>query len=1173
MKKLLNATRRPNPLFKFDLKMKLSALFVLMTLFTMQANNTYGQRTNLTLNLENVSVGQFLDEIENNTEFEFVYKLEDVDLKRIISVTAKKEKIASLLNRIFKNTETTFNLNDRRVYLIKREGTRVTENSKMVDSKPILQASITGIVTDENGAPLPGASIVEKGTTNGTQTDFDGNFNIVVSGEKAKLVVSYIGYTSQEIPVGQQTEINIQLQSDASELDEVVLIGYGTQSKGKVTGAISKVSSEVLNQVATASFDQALSGTMAGIQLNQSSNQPGQDSQIVIRGLGTLTAGSAPLIVVDGVPLTEGSPLSSVNPNDIESLDVLKDAASASIYGSRAANGVILITTKRGKGEGMQVNLNVFSGIQMRSDGEELMNAYEAAQFFKEARDQGYVSSDPANRSSSDNRATRLANGASLRQLTLDYTQPWLDGVEGLTDTNWLDEVYQTANINNYHLSLSGSNTKSNYYVSLGYLDQEGILIGTATDKATSSIKVNTEITDNLKFGIALNTSYDFSDVVANGAEGGWNSFPSDPAAGVFTQYPFFPVRNTDGSFAISEQIRANVAEDGSLSENQVAMTLLSKNTQRRFRAFGSAFLEYEIIEGLKAKTSLGGDFRSFFYDYYQPSTIGTYRTDVVNNQSNSSETNIGIENVLSETTLNYNKSFGEHTLDMLGGFSYQQENLTSTRVAATGIIDDNLDNISAGSNFAVTPLREKWRQISYFGRLQYDYGSKYLLSGSIRTDGSSRFGINNQWGVFKSLSAGWVISNEGFFPEDSFVNYAKLRGSWGETGNNQIGAYGSKALVDISNYTLDNSLAPGFSIATSPNDNLSWERNVSTNLGLDLGFLNNKLSLSAEYYVSNTKDLLLEVPIPQQTGFDSSLQNLGEVQNSGFELELAGQNFKLGELEIGFNANISTNKSEVLALGPDQDQIIANVSGYTFRTKVGGPLAELYGYDVIGVYKTQEEINSTPSLDGTQTGDYIVRDVDGDGDVDSDDRIGLGTYQPDFTYGFGMNMNYRNLDFSFGFNGVEGRKLYDFWPAALLESGEGFTVGSKYYFDNRYHPDNNPDGFLAQPNMGNFSSARRNTRQSSITAQDGSYLRLRNVQIGYSLPKSTLDRIGFSRLRIYVSGNNLFTVTDYRGINPDGQANVSSLTQRVGSPLTQGYTRSSTSLPRIISVGLNLSF
>ncbi len=1126
------------------------------------ANNSDAQNikeVEITLGLRNASLVETFKAIENQTRFKFMYQKNIKSSPQKVTIEVHNKSVAHVLKLIAQQTGLTFKQINNTLSV--KEAVRKSGKKMSTDALPDREVS-GKVINQETSEPLIGATVTVKKYSNiGTVTDVDGNFNLKVPDDAEALIFSYIGFTSMEVPLGNNTVFEVALENDLSTLSEVLVVGYGTGKRTEVNGAISKVSEEEVSRYATANFEQAILGTMAGVQISQNGRNPGEDSQISIRGISTLTAGVNPLIVVDGVPLTEGSSLSSINTQDIESISVLKDASSAAIYGSRASNGVIMITTKKGEQRKIKVNFDAFAGVQSRTDKLELINAYDAAQFFKEARDNGYVSRDPENRSIADDRDTRIANGANKRELRLGYTQPYLDGVQGLTDYDWLDGVYRNAHFNNYYVSVSGGHQTTNYFVSFGYLDQEGMVIGTGMDRYTSNIRLNTAFTDNLRFGINLNTSFADLDVTD---DNGWNNLPPDPGSSFYLMYPFFNPYNEDGSFAISAQIRANTPEDGSLSENTIAMTTLTKNTESRFRTFGSTFLEYEPVKGLQIKTSIGADFRSSFFDYYQPSTFGRYRTDVVNNQSNSTETKTRIENYLIENTINYGKQVDNHGFKFLLGQSYQQEKFTATEVAATGIIDDNLDNISAGGNFTVDADRYKWTQLSYFGRLQYDYSGKYFLTAALRRDGSSRFGANSKWGTFSSFSAGWLISDEPFFPLSNIFNHAKLRVSWGQTGNNQIGSYSSQALVNEDNYTINGQLLSGFSTTTSPNPDLSWETNTSTNIGIDFGVLENKIFISAEYYSARTKDLLLKVPVPQQSGFDTSLQNIGELKNRGFEFELRGKGFKLGGLLLGFNTNLTANVNEVLALGADQGQIIASSGGSTYLTKIGEPIAQFYGWDIIGVYKTQEDIDSTPHLSGTLVGDYKVRDADGDGDVDSDDRVPLGTYNPDFTYAFGMNMAYKSFDLSLSFTGVEGRKVYDHLTARGLEVGEGFTTASQYYFDNYYHAERNPDGFFAAPNLGNFSSARRNTRMSSITVSDGDYFRLRNIQIGYTFPKSTLKAVGISRLRVYATANNLFTITKYRGLNSEGI--------RPGT-LTNGYARSAGSIPRLIAGGLNVTF
>lgn len=1172
MKKLLNRTRRPYPLFKYDLKMRLSTLFLLAALFTMQANDTYGQRTNITLKLVNVSVGQLIDEIENRTEFEFVYKLEDVDLKRIVSIEAKKEKITDVLNKIFLKTKTGFNLNNRRVYLVKRKEPNIANPINEANYIPIQQSAVNGTITDENGTPLPGASIVEKGTINGVQSDFDGNFSIQLTDENAILVISYIGFATKEVTIKGENQITIRLLEDTAGLDEVVVIGYGTTTKEKFNGAVSKIDNEALNNFSSANFEQALSGNVAGVQISGNGKNPGDNSVIQIRGLSTLTAGSNPLIVVDGNPLSEGSSFSSINNQDIESVNILKDAASAAIYGSRASNGVILITTKKGRRGSLKVTYDTYFGFQDRVDKFELADAYDSALFDSDARNFGYVSGGPG-RSVTDDNATRDANGGGKRSRIPDYLQGYLDGQPGLTNTDWTDAVFRSASQQNHYLNLSGGTEKTDYSISFGYLKQDNIIIDSDYKRYTNNIQINSRISDRIRFGINSNLSLVNSNPTGNA---GWSNYglgegaQPDPSFSVILMNPFFPIYNSDGSFAIANQINAHNDDwDGPISENTVAQTELTDFFERRIRVFGNTYLEIEPWDGIKFKTSLGGDYNTVFTEFFAPSNIGNYRTPVANNRTQAFENNIRRENYITENLLTINRTYGKHNFDVLFGFSYQEESLFSTRLQSNNFADDNLRNIAGATNPTATPTRSKWALESYFSRLQYDYDGRYSLSGSFRRDGSSRFGANTKYGNFASLSGGWTLSNEDFFPEDGLVSFTKLRASWGQTGNNQIGDFGAIALIEPDNYNIDGQVVAGSFTRTSPNPDLSWETNSALNIGLDLGFLDNKLLFTAEYYNSKTTDLLLEVPVPQQSGFSESLQNIGELENRGFELELKGNNFELGDLRLGFNVNITTNENEVLALGEGQEQIIANNGGMDFLTKVGGSIAEFYAYDIQGVFRTQAEIDGAAviPLPGTEVGDYIVRDANGDGQVTADDRVTLGDYNPDFTYGFGINLAYKGFDLSAQFNGIEGRKVSD-RMVYFAESGEGFFVPTQHYVDN-YFSDRNPNGFFRRPDFSSFSSAGRLTRSSSLSVYDGDYFRLRSLQVGYNFPESVKEYLGIDFLRLYVTGNNIFNSTKYRGYNSDA-LDTRTIRQQT---LTRGWINSASPLTRFVALGLNVKF
>ena len=1051
----------------------------------------------------------------------------------------------------------------------------IETNHRSTDLNTTLSAvdtTLSGNIISTDGSPLIGATIFVQESGQGTITDVNGDFTIQVPNdlEAVTLSVSYTGFQDQTIVLNDFNNVEIVMSVAISELNEVVVIGYGTGTKEKFNGAVSKIETERLNTYSAANFDQAIAGTLAGVQISGNNKNPGENSVIQIRGLSTLTAGTNPLIVVDGNPLTEGSSLSSVNTQDIESINILKDAASAAIYGSRASNGVILITTKKGSEGKLKVTYDGYVGFQERVDNFELADAYGTARFDFDARNFGYLSGGPG-RNITDDNATRDANGGGKRARVQDFLQAYVDGQPGLTNTNWTDEVLSSALQQNHYLNFSGGTSKTDYAISFGYFDADNIVVDADYRRYTTNFRFNTDLSNRIRFGITSNLA--FSDANPVGARG-WSDFnlgnAPDPAFAVILMHPYYSPFNADGSLAVATQLEDNNDNwDGPISGNVVATMEETDFTEQVFRVFGNAFLEIEPLDGLKFKTSFGGDYNDGVTEFFAPSTLGAYRTPVANSIAIASKTDNGRENFITENLLTYDRKVAQHTFNVLGGFSYQQELRNFIRLEGQDFTDDNLRNISGATNPVATNQSSKWSLVSFFTRLQYDYANRYSISGSFRRDGSSRFGANTKYGNFASVSAGWTLSNESFFPQDGPVSFAKVRFSWGQTGNNQIGDFASIALINQDNYVVDGSLQAGSFTSTSPNADLSWETNTALNFGVDVGFFYNKLLLTAEYYTSNTTDLLLNVPVPQQSGFSQSLQNIGELDNNGFELELRGNGLKIGQVAVGFNANFSTTQNEVVALGTGQTQIISSNGGMGFLTEIGAPIAQFYAYDILDVYRNQAQLDEDPitPLPGTEVGDYVVRDVNGDGQITPDDRTVLGDYNPDFTYGFGFDAGYKGFDLKVQFNGVEGRKASD-RMVYFAESGEGFFVPSQYYVDN-YFTNDNPNGFFRRPDFSSFSSAGRLTRSSSLSVYDANYFRLRSLQFGYTLPSNITQTLGVDNLRVYITGNNLFNWTDYRGYNPDGIDTRSNNTQT----LTRGWINTTSPVTRFLAFGLNVKF
>ena len=1166
------------------------------------------EETYVATNWEDLRLEEAFLNIQQQTDFYFTYDFEAI---KNISISNQNSRIrlAKLLKYIASKTNLHFTVQEEIIYVtldsFSRHSIAQSRKQKLHLDVPELQSirfqdlddqkiiykisknksadekKIKGTVLDEVGNPLPGASILIKEKGLGTIADTEGAFSLVIpKGKVSELVVSFVGYQTQELLINYKKPLFISMEPIVTDLKQVVVIGYGTGTKEKFNGAVSSVDKESLNAYSSANFEQTLVGNIAGVQILGNGKNPGDNSVIQIRGLTTLTAGTNPLIVVDGIPLTEGASLSSLNNQDIESIDILKDAASAAIYGSRASNGVILITTKRseaGKSEDasdkkMTIIYDFYLGIQERIDKFELADAYGTAQFDYDARNFGYIS-DGEGRSIYDDNSTRDANGGGKRSRIQDFLPSYLAGTPGLTNTDWLDAVFRSAPQQSHYLNFTGGASSTGYSVSFGYFDQDNIIIDSDYKRYTTNFQLNTKVSDHIRFGISSNVS--FSDANPTG-EAGWARYSlrerdqADPAFAAILMHPYYPVYEPGGSLAIAAQLDDNNQNwDGPIAENTIAHVKLSDYKEQFFRVFGNTYLELEPISGLTFKSLLGGDYNTGLETFFAPSTFGNYRIPVEDNRAQAFRNDEERANFITENLLTYRNVFGRHSFDVLVGYSYQQETQNNTRLSSEDFADDNLRNIAGATNLIATSNSSKWALESFFSRLQYGFANRYALSISFRRDGSSRFGSNTKYGNFASFSAGWTLSNEPFFPENDFLSFAKLRFSWGQTGNNQIGDFASVALIEEDNYVLEDDLVAGVYTETAPNPDLSWETNTAQNFGLDLGFWNNKLLLTAEYYNSKTTDLLLNVPVPQQSGFSQSLQNVGALANKGFELELRGNHFSIGKISLGFNANFNTNQNEVLALGFGQQQLIVNNGGVDFMTRVGASIAQFYVYDIIGVYRSPEEIENDPvaPLPGTEVGDYVVRDVNGDGQINPDDRTLLGDYNPDFSYGFGFNLKYKSFDLGLQFSGIEGRMAAD-RMVYYTESGEGFFVPSQYYLDN-YFSERNPDGFFRRPDFSSFSSAGRLTRSSSLSVLDADYFRLRSFHFGYTIPKKWTEGVGIEHLRFYLTANNLFNLSNFRGYNPDG-IDTRSISRQT---LTRGWIQSASPLTRFIAFGINIKF
>jgi TonB-dependent starch-binding outer membrane protein SusC len=967
------------------------------------------------------------------------------------------------------------------------------------------QSPVTGTVKDDQGQPLPGVNVLHKGTTNGTTTDADGRYSISVPAD-ASLIFSFIGYASQEVSVGNKSVIDVDLQTDIASLDEIVVIGYGTQKREDLTGSIASVNTEALNKVATNDVTKALQGQVAGVSVH-SGGEPGAAPQIKIRGVSSFN-NNTPLYIIDGIQ----SPINDVPTADIESIDILKDASAAAIYGSRAANGVVIITTKRGKGGKLRVDYNGYYGVQRIANRYDVANREQYQLLVNEASVNAGVPILPANDS---NNATYFVDDV---------------------DTDWQEEAFKAGRIQEHTLSLSGGNDNGTYNFSLNNFDHSGTIEGKGPSYNRLSFRVNSDFkSGKFKFGESMNYTkidQDFMTFLHTGTSLIYivNAIPT---------LPVYDPTTIDGYSSSSQTIH------GSYTANAIGFNnLISSNTER-YRFTGNVYGEYEIIDGLKYRASLSyerTDWRDF---YFQPvHNLGWF---YVNNIAKMNDWRGSGNTGTIENTLTYAKTIGKHDFSVLAGNTIWQSSINRIQGHAEGFSQPYFPVLSQGtSGISVTGYEELNRMLSYFGRLIYNYNDKYLLTATIRRDASSRFAVNHRWGTFPSIGVGWKIHNEDFMRAVPFVSQLKLTGSYGVLGNQEIPPYQYEAFLNpYSHAVFSNQLAVGATQVEFATPDIRWESKKSANVGITLGLFEDKINFSAEYYSNTSEDMLIRVRIPESTGvypWKSPYVNGASVRNSGFEFQLGYQDTK-GDFSYSFNANFSTLKNEVLSLGYGDKPIYGGIS----KTEVGGEVGQLYGWVIEDIFQSQDEIDELNAASPigryqealTAPGDFKYKDINGrgadgkltgqpDGKIDDDDRAYLGSAIPKVYFGFNIKLNYKAFDFTLLASGVSGNKIFNGLRSAI-ENGAGWDNYSSDMM-NRWTPENTdtdvPRVVMYDPN--------KNGRASSRWLEDGSYLKLTTVQFGYTVPTTVLSKIKLARARVYVTGQNLYTFTKYTGYDPD---------------------------------------
>ena len=1106
MKKHPSKLERYCPLLKLDLKMKLSLLLFFVSLLTLQANETYSQQTKITLSLRNVTVGNVLDEIENSTKFRFVYKIVDIDLNRKVSINVDEESIHAILNTIFSDTATEYRILKKRIYLKKRDKNVSTLMLNQKENTTVVQRLVNGTVSDENGVPLPGANIIEKGTTNGTQTDFDGNYSLKVSGNNAVLVVSYVGYVKQEVPVGNKALINITMVEDAATLDEVVVVGYGTQKVKDVTGSVVQVTSEDFVKGANTNAFQLLQGKASGVQVSQSSSAPGGTVEIKVRGLNSVNGGNGVLVVVDGLP---NGNVDALNPDDIESIQILKDASASAIYGSRAANGVVLITTKQGSKRGLEVSYNTYVGLQETATRMDMLNGREYMQIIN-ALD---FEADP--------------NNATDPNYVPIYTDSEIAAIgEGF---DWQEQVFRGGVMTNHQLSMSVGSEKATYYGSLNYYDAKGVLRNTGETRYNARVNINVTPSDRLKISMNLNANRTLTDLMPLGT----NSINGSVAAALLFDPTLDAQLNDQGRYKLNPFIQV---------ENPEAIMQGFDQNRERNEILGNARLEYEIFDGFKASINLGARLSNTKFDSYEnrftQQGLGAQGEGIVINNDNT----YGI----AEYLLSYEREIADHNFKFQGGLTYEKFINRRIDARAQGFLSDvnGSDFFGAANPERYTTETSRFEPAlrSYLGRATYSFKEKYLLTASLRADGTTRFSEKNKTAIFPSTSVGWQIGSEPFMQSQKLFDALKLRIGYGEIGNQAIGNFETISTFEVGdNAVLGGQVLTGAVPARIPNDNLVWETTKEINLGVDFTLLDYRLSGSIEYYVRNTSDQLFQRPVPRSTGFSSFRQNFGNVRNSGFDITLSSKNIVSDDFSWETDLTLSTLKNEVTEVPDFIGGQVTGGGGFAFAgdfwvVREGDPMASFYGYQIDGVYSTQAEVDAANAAfpDGSARaglGHPIVADANGDGTIDPGDRVVLGKPFPDYTWGLNNRLKYKNFTLDVYVLGVQGIDAFNNLIAESFYPIDPDRNKLAKYYLNRWTPDNPNSPYPSMVEPGRYQDGRK---VNKWTVQDASFIRVKNITLGYDIPFKLL---GLQSANVFLSLENFFTITDFDGFDPDANS------------------------------------
>ena len=1109
-----------NVIFFKLMRISITQLFLAMLLAGLSyANDSFAQELlekKITIRVEEKSIKNILIQIENEADLKFVYSPTAISAERIVSLNVQNQSLKSVFDSFFMPLKIKYRLSGKKIVLSLQPNTDILVENKGLNANfenSSLDFMVKGVVTDEKGEKLPSVSITVKGTPRGSTTNLNGEYSINVPDAKAILVFSYIGFESQEVAVGSMTTLNIALKVDDKTLEEVVVVGYGSVKKSDLTGSVSSVKAEQIAAYPAGGLTQALQGRAAGVQIQANNGDPGAGFKLRIRGSSSINASSDPIFVVDGFVGGSIPP-----PEDIESIEILKDASATAIYGSRGANGVVMVTTKQGKDGKTKVEFNTSYSSQNEINRLELLNADQYTAYMKE--------------------------------VIPTYVSPG-------GNTDWQKQIFKTGTIQNHQLSFSGGNQNTKYYVSGSIYDQQGIIIGTDFKRYSLTNNLSFKVSNKIKIGVNLFLQRS----ARKGTRTQEGSGGASSAGAVSSAFRFMPnqnIYNADGSYTLALQ--------GDPIDNPFAIVTELQNESLNDRQQLNFSADYDIFKDLKFRTTLGASIDSYRSASFQPTTLNQGRAVGGEGSQNGGKN----ANIINENYLTYTKTISaQHNFSVLGGYSFQKTSAENFGATSQSFITDAVSywNLGSGSVYQAPNSGISEIQLSsYFGRLTYGFKDRYLFTATARYDGSSNFSKNEKWAFFPSGAFAWNIMNENFMENVKFLNSWKIRTSYGLTGNQAIGPYQTLARFSSTLAVINGKIVNAVRPTTVANDNLTWETTAQFDIGTDISFLNNRFNLTLDYYNRVTSNLLFGVPLPQYSGFQTQLKNIGKVENKGFEI---GLNAKVltGKFAWNIDLNGSANRNKVLEL-PDNNDIQYGAGpghmvglGNTNILRVGEPVGSFYGWVYDGVYQAGDKFLTGAGFE-TIAGGEKFKDLNGDGKLDANDRQIVGNPNPKFIWGFNNDFKYKNFDLNIFFQGSQGNDLLSF---TLLEiESMASPYNSTLRALNRWTTTNTNTDIPVR-------AVSRTQRVSSRWVYDGSYARLKNLAVGYNFISDKLKKANISKIRIYASAQNILTFTNYPGYDPE--VNYNSAGSGTTANRNLGLDYGSYPNAKSYTVGLNIGF